>query len=161
MRKALALGLVFVMAMTAIFAIPASATGVHQFSAPACGCGADFEGQYGSNYAIDHSHGLTEVAHDCERITAYVSLKTWIYGSSYNNYTSRTVTDTDTVDYPGASGFAAVSKFANYQDTVYGVRGVESYHKVTIKCNGVERFAQGWDSSGDIPLAVVPPVVVQ
>ncbi len=154
MKKALALGLVFVMAMTAVFAIPASANGVVKyFSAPACGCGGSFLGEYCCGNDDNMAYALTTVSHSCGSTTAYTSLKTWIYSSSYNNYTSRTITATD------SDSVTSIAQCrADYSYEVYYVRAAESYHRVTVVCDGEEYTRQAWESSGDVPLSVTIPV---
>ncbi|MBQ8899150.1 MAG: hypothetical protein IJY86_11885 [Clostridia bacterium] len=159
MRKALALGLVFVMAMTAVFAIPASGLNLYTLTSPGCSCSYSFTGGYGCEITGSSTGtAVTICEHYCEKVTVYVSVKSWIYGSSYNNYTSRTITGTSSSMYD--HDVVTVSRNPDYTGTVYSIRALESYHKVTIKCNGVERVTQASENVGDLPMVVVPPVVV-
>lgn len=162
--------LVLVMVLSAVLAIPASASTIaRDFSRPNCGCSLTFGGEYGGGkYDVDRGTAWAEVEHDCESAYAYVSMKCWIAPySSLNNYTSRTFTGSarDNGFRGGVNGSevgkALVEIYQLYDDTPYALLGVENYYKVSVKHNGVEYASQAWSSDGDIPLSYNPPVVTE
>lgn len=159
-KRVLAGTVVLAIMLSVVLVIPSgAATSGGNMPDPGCYCDNDFLGTYHGGI-VDGMGGNVQatahVTHRCDGCYAYVSSKCWVYTSNYNNYTSRTYT---------ASGRGTNSATAdlsvNVQDYGFNLRAVENYYMVRVLCEGEEFTSQKWQSDGNVPLSVLPPVVTE
>ena len=162
MKKFFVLALVLVMTMTAVLAIPVSASYVWEtpLNKP-CGCSASFSAHYaGGIYSSnpDMANATADVTHICDGTYAYVSIKCWIAPySNLSRYTYRNHSNSNS-----GGGSAHVTLEVDYShDGTYALLAVENYYKVSVKHNGVEYVSQAFSSDGDAPASYTPPVVTE
>ncbi len=162
-KRILIFALLLCLTATMLCSIPSAAAMYGVQLTKLCSCSYDFYGDY--FYGISNNEKMSSASiqldHYCQTATAYVSLTSWIYSeSNYNNYTTRTSNASGTYDADEDHCEAYVDHRYGI-NSLYNIRGTESNHRATTTCNGTVYTYRYFESEGDVPLSVTPPVVVR
>lgn len=162
MKKIFIFCLMLVMMTTALLAIPSSAAYTEFDITKKCNCSAAFSGDYSSGIESSKMAATSiQITHKCTNRTTNASLTCWVYPTegNYNNYTERKYSDIGS-SY-GIANHSEAYIDADFRNTDYSVRGTEATVTATTTCSGTVYSYRYFDSDGDVPLSVDPPVVIQ
>lgn len=162
-KRILIFALLLCLTATMLCSIPSAAATYRVPFTKKCSCSDGFYGDYfygiSSNEKV--SSASIQLDHYCQTATAYVSLTSWIYpNGNYNNYTTRKSNASGTYDADEDHCEACVDHWYAL-NSIYNIRGTESNHRATTTCNGTVYSYSYFESEGDVPLSVTPPVVVR